>query len=238
MSKLFIEDRLKALLPGWLYYPYKIAQEIRRSEPELAILRELARPGCTAVDVGANRGFYSYALAAIAGRVEAFEPNPAMAAFARGKARRNVRVHEVALSNREGTAPFYIPLTRDGTQAHLLGNLGNIHPANISDVIEVRLAALDSFDFSDVGFIKIDVEGAEFEVMQGAQRTIARDRPNLIIELLTQPDEEALAAIGRIEREFGYHAFVMHEGKRQDARTAITHSRGTVRTKNVVLLPK
>ncbi len=39
--KLSVEDRVKNLLPAWLYYPYKIGREARAVEPELAILREL-----------------------------------------------------------------------------------------------------------------------------------------------------------------------------------------------------
>jgi FkbM family methyltransferase len=238
MTRLSIEDRLKALLPGWLYYPHKIAKEARRNEPELAMLRALVRPGCTAVDVGANRGFYSYALASIAGRVEAFEPIPEMVAFNRAKARRNVRVHEIALSDREGRAPFYIPRTGEGGQAHLLGNLGNVHRTDDLDRIEVRLATLDSFGFEDVGFIKIDVEGSELDVVEGARRTIARDRPNLLIELLTRPDEDALAAIARIEAEYGYRALVVRAGERVDARPALERERATIRSKNVLFVPR
>ena len=125
---LFIEDRLKQRLPGWLYYPYKVAKEARRNEPELLTLRDMVRPGCTAIDVGSNRGYYSFALSRIAGRVEAFEPNPAVAAFARPKLGRNVRLHELALSDREGTAAFHVPRSAEGFGAHQLGSLLSYGP--------------------------------------------------------------------------------------------------------------
>jgi hypothetical protein len=80
---LSLHDRLKHLLPGSLYYTHKIAKEARKMEPELAILGDIVPAGRTAIDVGANRGYYSYALSRIAGRVEAFEPHPGMAQFAR-----------------------------------------------------------------------------------------------------------------------------------------------------------
>lgn len=101
---LSIEDRVKTFIP-W-YYAYKIAKVKRSNEPELGILRDLVRPGCTAIDVGANRGFYSYALAQVADRVEAFEPNPALARFARRKLGSKVHIHEVALADREGREDF------------------------------------------------------------------------------------------------------------------------------------
>lgn len=69
-----IEDQLKRLIPGPFYYWHKIAKELSRGEPELLRLREIAGNG-TAIDVGANRGYYSYALSKVATRVEAFEPN-------------------------------------------------------------------------------------------------------------------------------------------------------------------
>src|SRR4030095_8600212 len=67
LMKLSVEDRVKNLLPAWLYYPYKIGREARAVEPELRILRKFVPVGCTAIDVGANRGSYSWALARGAG---------------------------------------------------------------------------------------------------------------------------------------------------------------------------
>jgi len=61
----------------------RIAQEARTGEPELLVLAELVPRGGIAVDVGANVGFFAYALAEIADRVVAFEPNPDYALFAR-----------------------------------------------------------------------------------------------------------------------------------------------------------
>ncbi len=95
--RLSLEDRIKSLLPPGLYYPYKVIREARGTEPELAILRDIVPVGCTAIDVGANRGYYSWALAGIAGRVEAFEPNPVLADFARAKLGTKARIHKVAL---------------------------------------------------------------------------------------------------------------------------------------------
>ena len=238
VSDLFVEDRLKLLLPGWLYFAHKIAKEARRGEPELLALRGMVRKGCTAIDVGANRGFYSHALSRIAKRVEAFEPNPAVAAFARAKLGRRVHVHEVALSDRAGTAAFFVPRTPDGHGMHLLGNLGNFHQTPDLDRTDVRLATLDSYAFRDVGFIKIDVEGSELEVIAGARATIARDRPNLLVEFLTRPAADALSAIERIEREFGYDSGIMHEGRSQPARELLAGPREAIKTNNVLFTPR
>ena len=91
------------------YYAKLVAEEAASGEPELLLLSELCAGG-TAVDVGANRGVYAYALAAVAHEVHAFEANPDYAEFARRMLGPRARVHAVALSNKRGRAPFYVPI--------------------------------------------------------------------------------------------------------------------------------
>ena len=67
---------LDMLLPPSLYYRRRIAEEAAGGEPELHMLRELMPSRGLAVDVGANQGFFSYALAQVADHVVAFEPCP------------------------------------------------------------------------------------------------------------------------------------------------------------------
>ena len=82
---LSLPERLAMLMPPSVFYRRRIAQEARTGEPELAVLAELVPRGGIAVDVGANVGFFAYALADIADRVLSFEPNPDYALFARAK---------------------------------------------------------------------------------------------------------------------------------------------------------
>jgi hypothetical protein len=144
----------------------------------------------------------------------------------------------VALSDRDGVAAFYVPRTPEGHGMHLLGNLGNFHRTPDLDRIEVRIAPLDSFGFTDVGFIKIDVEGSELDVIAGARATIARDRPNLLVELLTRPADEALRLIERIEGEFGCASWIMHERRRAPARELLAGPREAIHTNNVLFTPR
>src|SRR5439155_14567197 len=103
------DDYLKLMIPSRLYYSHKVAKGIRGAEPGLAILPDIVPAGCTAIDIGAYRGVYSYALSRIAGRVEAFDPNPVLAKIIAAKLAPKVRVHEVALSDHDGHATLYIP---------------------------------------------------------------------------------------------------------------------------------
>jgi FkbM family methyltransferase len=237
LSILF-EDRIKLLLPAALYYPYKIAKESRKREPELAVLRAIVPARGTAIDVGANRGIYSYALARLVERVEAFEPNPFLAAFLRRKLSSRVRVHQLALADFEGAAAFCIPQDERGTDIHLMGHLRDgvrqVKPAG-SDVAvesEVRVATLDSFAFPDVTFIKVDAEGADLAVIEGARRTILQHRPALLVELTAGQHENPQMKIQQIEQQFGYKAHVLIDGRWCAARDALGDS--AMRTHNVL----
>jgi FkbM family methyltransferase len=236
---LSIEDGLKLLfVPGWLYFPYKVAKEQRRCEPELSILRDIVPKNRMAIDVGSNRGIYSYALSRIADSVEAFEPNPNMARFAAAMLGPRARVHACALAEYEGTATLYIPKTIDAVSLHLLASLGNVHRMETS-TLEVRVTRLDTFGFDNVGFIKIDVEGGEEQVIAGAQQTIDRNRPNLLVEMVgDHTQEDSAGRIRKITQRFGYDAWIFVGKTKLDAFQALRDCAATLQTRNVVFTPK
>jgi FkbM family methyltransferase len=226
------------------YYAKLVAEEAASGEPELLLLSELCSGG-TAVDVGANRGVYAYALAAVAREVHAFEANPDYAEFARRMLGPRARVHEVALSNKRGRAPFYVPIGDDGSELHLAGNLTNAHPQFARQrVVDARLETLDAYALTGVSFIKVDVEGSELAVLEGASATIARDRPALLLELLSGIYHDPLATTLEVCEAFGYSAFVVHEGRRLDAAAVIKalNANSTwgsaIATRNVVFLAR
>ena len=97
---LSLRERLTMLMPPSVFYRQRIAQEARTGEPELALLAELVPRGGIAVDVGANVGFFAYALADIADHVVAFEPNPDYAFFARWMLRGRAEVRELCAFGR------------------------------------------------------------------------------------------------------------------------------------------
>src|SRR5438105_15175384 len=99
LMPLPFRERLAMLMPPALFYRRRIAEEARSGEPELTILAKLVSRRGTAVDIGANQGFFAYALADIADRVIAFEPNPDYALFARWMLRGRAQVWELALSD-------------------------------------------------------------------------------------------------------------------------------------------
>lgn len=236
---------LAMLTPPSRFYARRVSEEARSGEPELAHLAALVPPGGTAVDVGANEGVFAYALAAIAGRVVAFEPNPDYARFARWMLRGRAEVHACALSDEPGLATFYVPVDDDGTVLHLAGNLKRTHRQfAATQTHEVEVRTLDQFGLRDVRFIKADVEGSEREVLDGARATISRDRPVLLLELLSGTYQDPGACTAAICTAFGYDAFVVQRGDRLPALPVIARlgtntTWGTaIETRNVLFVPR
>jgi len=143
------------------------------------------REGMVVLDVGANIGYYTVQFARISGptgRVIAFEPNPVMVAELKANIElnhlSNVQVEPIALFNCNGEADFYCPPT--GREAN--GTLVQFpdEMLKIEKVLKVKTKTLDDFvrkaDLRFVDFMKVDVEGAERSVFQGAAETLRGHR--------------------------------------------------------------
>jgi FkbM family methyltransferase len=226
------------------YFRQRVKEEAEGGEPELWLLPELVRPGSTAIDVGANEGFFAYALWEAGAKVVAFEANPDMARLCQERLGSRITVHALAVSNMCGKASFHIPISNEGETLHLAGNLKNSHTQfDKQNVLEVSTATLDSFAFDDASFIKIDVEGSELEVLEGARHTIAQCRPALVLELLSGTFEDPLGVTTQISSQYGYRPFVVQAGKKLDALDVIRSlgSNSTwgspFETRNVLFLP-
>jgi hypothetical protein len=77
--------------------------------------------------------------------------------------------------------------------------------------IEVRTNTLDNVYHGDVGFIKIDVEGHEEGVLDGARETIARCRPRMLIEIVERLSPGAIRRITDFCGEFGYRGYFIFQ---------------------------
>jgi FkbM family methyltransferase len=243
---LSLRERLTMrLVPAAVYYRRRLADEAEWGEHELDMLDAIVAPGGTAIDVGANQGFFAFAFARIADRVEAFEPNPDYAAFARRMLGRRARVHAVALSNAAGMAEFLVPVSEQGEALHLGGRLAPAG-ADPSPAVrfEVEVRTLDSYAFSDVRAIKIDVEGSEMDVLEGGRETILRDRPALIVELLTGAHADPVALTQSICSAYGYGAWLATRDRTRVEALPVLRALGSnttwgspIRNRNVLFLP-
>ena len=97
------------ITPRRLYAFLRARRDLRKYETELRLLPVLVDPNRNSIDVGANRGTYTFFLARLSKQVFAYEPNPAMHQYLLGAVADNVSVSNAAISDRTGTATFHVP---------------------------------------------------------------------------------------------------------------------------------
>jgi FkbM family methyltransferase len=186
----------------------------RYGEVELHLLEFLCQRDRDAIDVGANDGCYVHHMRRYARRVIAFEPMPVFTRMLRHKFRRGVVVEAVALSDTAGRVSLCTPVV-DGAMVGGCSTISSaaaaVYPAHRA--IEVPMDRLDNVYGGDVGFIKIDVEGHQQAVLDGAAATIRRCRPRLLVELEERLSPGGLARAKAYFKALGYHGYYVHDGR-------------------------
>ncbi len=180
----------------------------RFREPEIRACRDNLHGG-TAIDVGGWYGPWTYRLAQQADRVVTFEPVPHVAEFLRSVVPENVTVVEAAASDTAGRCTIWVPTTGAGSEGRTSIN-GAI---NGTKPIEVDSVRLDDMHLSDVRLVKIDVEGHELSVLDGASYLIERDHPVLIIELEQRFHTVHLNTIFEMINNRGYSGWFLDGGQ-------------------------
>ena len=171
------------------------------------------QPGDTVFDVGAHFGYFSLLFAALAGddgRVYSFEPTPSTFELMSGNVAPDARIRPVnaaagATAGRLSIADYGLKFSAWNTLAEA-GRLGTSAGAIAPVRVEVDVVTLDGFAAgcgAAPGFVKIDAENFETEVLQGAAVLLASSRPTLLLESGSERAAELAASLaGR-----GYRAF-------------------------------
>jgi FkbM family methyltransferase len=182
-------------------------------------IRDWIGPDAVVWDIGTNLGLFAIpaALKARRGRVYGFEPDVDLAA----NLMRSLRLPEnaglsvslfcLAISNLDGTAGFQISkFSRAMNKLESLGkwNDRSIVVEELRSVPTMRIDTLAQ-TLSPPTVIKIDVEGAEIQVLEGGEATISRYRPTMLVE----GPHELWPQMGRF---FGEHRYVMFDGRSED----------------------
>ncbi|CAB3760001.1 hypothetical protein GQ57_30555 [Burkholderia sp. MSh2] len=189
---------------------------------EIGFVRDIVNllpPGCVVLDVGANIGVHTLEFAraceAKGGIVHAFEPQRILFQMLAGNVAlnsyQNVHCHLAAVSSKLGqlsmpAIDYSVPSSFSGIelgQGRQNENIGQLPKWDQSQET-VPLITLDSLDLPRVDFMKIDVEGMEIDVLEGARNLITKFRPPIYLEY-AKNDSENLA---KLLRELGYTIFV------------------------------
>ncbi len=159
---------------------------------ELTFHTRLHRPG-SILDVGAHDGLLTLPLSRLPGtRVLAFEPLPS--AFARlesairadyGATPPHIELHPVALGAEAGSLTLSVPVL-DGVAQEQWASTAKTYEGIGSVTVlrhEVAVTTIDALGLADLQHVKLDAEGFEQEVLEGARATLTRCRPVLSLEV-------------------------------------------------------
>lgn len=211
-----IKQWARELLPLSLQVPGKYLINTFRNqlEKELELLKWVIKSGDRVIDVGGNRGIYSYKLWKLGCRVEIFEPNPVclnvLSAWSMNKPM--VSIHAVALSNKVGVADLHIPIDGHGIEHDASASLNKLDFFSKRDE-RVELRSLDSYLFENISFIKIDVEGHELNVLHGARNLLKEQKPSLLIEIEQRHCQHSITDVFNFLNKLGFNGFYLDNKK-------------------------
>lgn len=186
---------------------------------ELYFLSQILTAGMVVLDVGANEGFYSlFASRCVGTEGSVFCFEPSQREFDRLQknidlnAIATIHPFKIALSDFNGEAQLKIA-TPDHSGQNTLGDFiyAGVTSSGVETVAVERLDDwVDRLNIQHVDVIKLDVEGAEFAFLKGAQQTLSRFRPLLLLELidigLAKQGSGAVEVLDFL-RELGYEFF-------------------------------
>jgi len=194
-------------------------------------LASVVRPADVCLDVGANLGFFTLLLSRLAGprgAVFAFEPVPANAAAIESNARlnrlENIEILTLALSGVDGRDELLLARHIGGAVLRSAGT-----PPDHVGGMDVETASLDTLvergRIRPPDVVKIDVEGAEMDVLRGMQRALRRWAPTLVLELDDETAaacESKVAACSSFLQALGYRTQLL-PGSYPDGRWFVRH---------------
>ncbi len=181
-------------------FPIYLHDNIRlascKKEPETVKWIETFQKDDTVFDIGANVGVYSLIMAKYANKIYAFEPST----FTFSVLNKNILANKaeniislnIALSNKRQINVFTYSSTELGSSSHVFGQ------ANTQGVFRQQILSysidnfLEDFTIRQVNHIKIDVDGNEFEILKGAQKTLEQPWLKSLLVEISDPDNKPL----------------------------------------------
>ena len=192
-----VEFLLKKL---FLSESYLLKKRLKRAiskgyEKELNIIEKFADKSKDALDIGVYRGVYSYKLSQNFKYIHSFEPNPLLFPYLNKNLKkiiRNIKLYNCALSDNNGETELKLPirsksLFKENIEELFQLGAATMHPDNIIreyKKVPIKTRKLDDISINNkIGFIKIDVEGHEKNVLMGGRYLIKKNKPVMLIEI-------------------------------------------------------
>ena len=161
----------------------------------------------TVIDVGGNSGYHCRYFAEHAKSVVTYEPVKEIHEVQKENINKfgltNVDFRNYAVGDVDGEISLYVDIKRASMTSQI--------PLVESDERKVQMVKLDTQGLSDVGFIKIDVEGFEMQVLKGAKYIIEKYRPACMVEVYQPWSEKTGSSVSETFEWFeplGYKCYM------------------------------
>ena len=170
-----------------------------------------AAKNSTVLDIGANIGNHSIFFAKMFKKVYAFEPNPVTYEVLKINCNfisetKNIEPFNFGLSDIDGTLPFLINHSNIGGSAIAKNEETS---ENIIDVSVKKLDDLTIMNNTTIALIKLDVEGHELKVLEGAKNTLSKNKPAILFEQHPSDIVNGSSDVVMFLQELGYDFFTI-----------------------------
>ena len=215
MEKTVLVGLLKKIVEKFLPVRYQLplryfySKKKNKLDEEMTYVSNLLKRRRRFLDIGANIGIYSFHFKNSFKNIDAFEPLKEISYRLEYFQNDSLKVHNCALSDKKGEFQIYIP--------YLLGravaSLASLEKRNGDYKVRiVKVDKIDNYDFEDVDLIKIDVEGHEEYVIEGARKVIQNNKPILIVEIEQRHIKKQIKQVFQSILKLNYNGFFLHNG--------------------------
>jgi len=214
----------KFFFPEGFLLKRRLQRSIKRNdEQEINLVKKFIKSGTDSIDVGVYRGVYSYEMSKYSEKVHSFEPNPIIFKYINKNLKKfikNIHLYNFALSNQNKTINLKIPIRNSNSNKEIFEEYYEMGKATIHNEnnfenyenFEIQTKKIDELSFDNkISFIKIDVEGHELEVIEGAKNTIKRDKPVLLVEIEKQYTKKEVAESINFINSLGYKSYFFNK---------------------------
>ena len=214
----------KFFFPEGFLLKRRLQRSIKRNdEQEINLVKKFIKSGTDSIDVGVYRGVYSYEMSKYSEKVHSFEPNPIIFKYINKNLKKfikNIHLYNFALSNQNKTINLKIPIRNSNSNKEIFEEYYEMGKATIHNEnnfenyenFEIQTKTIDELSFDNkISFIKIDVEGHELEVIEGAINTIKRDKPVLLVEIEKQYTKKEVAESINFINSLGYKSYFFNK---------------------------
>ena len=209
---------------------YLLKRRLKRAikknyEKELKVIESYSDKTKDALDIGVYRGVYSYKLSEYFNTVHSFEPNPLLYPYLEknlNKIIKNIKLYNIALSDNNDETELKLPLRttsmfKDNIEELFQLGAATMHPDNKIEKykkIPIKTKKLDDIEIkNEIGFIKIDVEGHEKNVIMGGKSLIYKNKPVMLVEIEKRHTNKPIIETINFIKELNYECFYLFEDK-------------------------